>query len=206
MDYEKKIREYLNSNEVDQLYKSMLINLFPELKESEDEKIRKLLINGMKSLGYRVETFASIPIKDIIAWLENQKELKYLDTSDCEPWSDEQTRKNIINFLKSLGATEIPKASYNSYMKWLEKQGEHYNFRQNVQIGDKVTRNKDGVLVNLSQLERVVKKDEKQCEQKPIEDELFDNRVQYASIEEGIKAHAETYSFNIDSLLYNQLK
>ena len=124
MDYEKKIREYLNSNEVDQLYKSMLINLFPELKESEDEKIRKLLINGMKSLGYRVETFASIPIKDIIAWLENQKELKYLDTSDCEPWSDEQTRKNIINFLKSLGATEIPKASYNSYMKWLEKQGE----------------------------------------------------------------------------------
>jgi len=32
-----------------------------------------------------------------------------------------------------------------------------------------------------------------------------DIRVQYASIEQGIKAFAETYSFNIDSKLFNQL-
>lgn len=50
---------------------------------------------------------------------------------------------------------------------WLEKQGEHANFRNKIQIGDKVTRNEDGVLVNLSQLNRVAKKDEKQGEQKP---------------------------------------
>ena len=33
----------------------------------------------------------------------------------------------------------------------------------------------------------------------------YEQRIQYASIEAGIKAHAETYSFNIESLLFNQL-
>ena len=41
---------------------------------------------------------------------------------------------------------------------WLEKQGEHANFCNKIQIGDKVTRNENGVLVNLSQLNRVAKK------------------------------------------------
>ena len=50
---------------------------------------------------------------------------------------------------------------------WLEEQGEHANFRNKIQIGDKVTRNEDGGLVNLSQLKRVANKDEKQGEQKP---------------------------------------
>ena len=40
---------------------------------------------------------------------------------------------------------------------WLEKQGKHANFRNKIQIGDKVTRNEDGVLVNLSQLKRIAK-------------------------------------------------
>lgn len=52
---------------------------------------------------------------------------------------------------------------------WLEKQGGHSKFRNNIQIGDKVTRNKDGMLVNLSRLNRVAKKDEKQGEQKPAD-------------------------------------
>ena len=33
----------------------------------------------------------------------------------------------------------------------------------------------------------------------------LDPKIQYASIEQGIKAFAETYSFNIESELYNQL-
>ena len=49
------------------------------------------------------------------------------------------------------------------------KQGEHANFLNKIQIGDKVTRNEDGVLVNLSQLNRVAKKDEKQGGQKPTD-------------------------------------
>ena len=33
----------------------------------------------------------------------------------------------------------------------------------------------------------------------------YEQCIQYASIEDGIKAHAEDYSFNIESLLFNQL-
>ena len=33
----------------------------------------------------------------------------------------------------------------------------------------------------------------------------LDPKIQYANIEQGIKAHAETYSFNIESELFNQL-
>jgi hypothetical protein len=33
----------------------------------------------------------------------------------------------------------------------------------------------------------------------------LDPRIQYASIESGIKAHAEDYSFNVESELFNQL-
>ena len=46
-----------------------------------------------------------------------------------------------------------------------------------------MTRNEDGVLVNLSQLKRVAKKDEKPCEQKPAwseEDETNLRRTEYA--------------------------
>lgn len=110
MDYEKKYNEALERAK--KFYNSEecrvgmtpvdLETIFPELKESEDEKIRKEILD-------------------------------YIDKSTgCERW-----------------------------VAWLEKQGEHANFRNKIQTGDKVTRNEDGALVNLSQLERVaIKKDE----------------------------------------------
>ena len=53
--------------------------IFPELKESEDEKIRKALIDGftvMKESKNCGKTFSNhnIPVSDIIAWLEKQGE------------------------------------------------------------------------------------------------------------------------------------
>jgi hypothetical protein len=93
-----------------------IFRFFPELKEPEDERIRKTLIDFFsKGAKYRAQT-NGIYDKDIIAWLE--------------------------------------------------KQGEHAKFKDSIQVGDKVTRNEDGVLVNLSQLNRVAKKDEKQGEHK----------------------------------------
>lgn len=35
--------------------------------------------------------------------------------------------------------------------------------------------------------------------------DIYKECIQYDSIEEGIKAHAETYSFNIESELFHQL-
>lgn len=76
---------------------------------------------------------------------------------------DEKVRKDILRYFKDLNEQGY---ETKRWIAWLEKQGEHSDFRNKIQIGDKVTRNKDGVLVNLSQLERVAKPNEKQVEQK----------------------------------------
>lgn len=76
MDYEKAYKDALERAK--KLYEQGTITeslsyVFPELKESEDEKIRKRLICGMNALkANRKETFAAIPIDDCIAWLEKQ--------------------------------------------------------------------------------------------------------------------------------------
>ena len=71
---------------------------------------------------------------------------------------DEKIRKAIISFLKSPFVNEsITDEKVIPWIAWLEKQGEHAKFCDSIQVGDKVTRNQDGVLVNLSQLKRVAK-------------------------------------------------
>ena len=68
---------------------------------------------------------------------------------------------SIFPELKELEDEKIRKAIrtliLSDMFAWLEKQGEHAKFRDSIQVGDKVTRNQDGVLVNLSQLNRVAK-------------------------------------------------
>lgn len=60
---------------------ALLEYIFPELKENEDERIRKAIICGMNALkeNRKSETFATIPIDDCIAWLEKQREQKTID-------------------------------------------------------------------------------------------------------------------------------
>ena len=101
----------------DRHLKATLERIFPELKESNDDKIRKAIIDIIKS--------------------------------------QKGQQSHIIGGI------------YDMMIAWLEKQGRHTNFLNKIQIGDKVTRNEDGVLVNLSQLNRVAKKNESQDEQKP---------------------------------------
>ena len=72
---------------------------------------------------------------------------------------EERIRKDIVFYIAANHKDDGEKARW---LYWLEKQCEYANFRNKIQIGDKVTRNEDGVLVNLSQLNRVAKKDEKQ--------------------------------------------
>ena len=79
---------------------------------------------------------------------------------------DERIRKFFINFAEHYVFYNHEGFTKNDAIAWLEKQCEHANFCSKIQVGDKVTRNEDGVLVNLSQLKRVAKKDEKQGEQK----------------------------------------
>ncbi|MBR6908032.1 hypothetical protein IKN40_06160 [bacterium] len=98
-----RIRAAYNSNKCTI---GFMNEIFPEIKESEDEKIRKELITHCKNIRCVTEE----------------------------------------------GAEEIVK-----WIVWLEKIGEHLKFCKTIQIGDRVTRNEDGILVNMSQLDRIAK-------------------------------------------------
>ena len=56
---------------------SNLEAMFPELAESEDERIRKALIhlvNSNKELSFGIDNYDGIKWSDILAWLEKQGE------------------------------------------------------------------------------------------------------------------------------------
>ena len=94
-------------------------------------------------------------------YLEDSKGIVEYIFPELAESEDERIRKSLIDMLKN------DEKCYLKEIAWLERQGEHAKFRDSIQVGDKVTRNEDGMLVNLSQLNRVAKKDEKQVEQKP---------------------------------------
>lgn len=73
---------------------------------------------------------------------------------------DERIKNNLINLIKmsnEVGGLALHKWEADEMLAWIEKQSEHANFLSKIQIGDKVTRNENDVLINLSQLKRVAK-------------------------------------------------
>ena len=73
---------------------------------------------------------------------------------------DERIKNGLLKLLNCIAMKEYKDTfciTKEEALAWLEKQGEHAKFRDSIQVGDKVTRNESGVLVNLSQLKRIAK-------------------------------------------------
>ena len=52
--------------------------IFPQLRESDDERIRKELVEAFEA--YDIESsWNGIPVRSVLAWLEKQKEQKPVD-------------------------------------------------------------------------------------------------------------------------------
>lgn len=77
MDYKEKVIALLNSKELTKEQKEKLKKIFPELRESEDEKIRKELIDYHRSMAAASDDYVH---EAWIAWLEKQGEQKHLWT------------------------------------------------------------------------------------------------------------------------------
>ena len=75
MDYEKIIKQMIADEAIS---KEVAAKYFPELKESEGERIRENLITFFKNKYGTNSTvrFAGFKVKDILAWLEKQGEQK----------------------------------------------------------------------------------------------------------------------------------
>ena len=156
MDYEKAYKEAL------ELMKGCIpdgngfvnirpCDIFPELRKSEDERIRKALIKGfneclISSSHYpenAVKYWHGIVIDDILAWLKKQgdkdkliEELgeykaKYIQEvlqkhlEEQKPaWSEEgeKIRKALIDFVQQYGDDFYSQVSKGRAIAWLEKQ------------------------------------------------------------------------------------
>ena len=101
--------------------------IFPELKENKDERIKKAIIEFFESEDDNT-TYSLVRKKDIIAWLEKQGKEEYA----LKSFKDEDVHKFVQYIEKQAKAYEfnLPNRSYDIYafakdlLVWLEKQGE----------------------------------------------------------------------------------
>lgn len=90
MDYKDKVIALLNSQELSKEQKEKLEDIFPELKESEGERIRKALAAYFAKFKPNDMWDADFSFGDIVAWLEKQ--------GDKSAWSEED--ESMLNFVK----------------------------------------------------------------------------------------------------------
>jgi len=100
----------INTNEG---YRSIFEGIFPELKENEDEKIRKAIINYFKYGVLTPEHPERELIESWIAWLEKQGNKSDIGISDT---TKQKLKDNLDNALEK----ETPE----SWNKFLDEQGE----------------------------------------------------------------------------------
>ena len=113
----------------DRHLKATLERIFPELKESEDEKIKKAIIEFFESEDDNA-TYSLVRKKDIIAWLEKQGKEEY---GGLKSFKDEDVCKFMQYIEKQAKAYELnlPNRSYDIYafakdlLVWLEKQNKN---------------------------------------------------------------------------------
>ena len=91
MDYEEKYkdaleraRESLKDGGISQNTIDYLTNVFPELKEFEDESIKKALIFYLGDMPEDTELRNGITNRDVLAWLEKQGEQKPFEMITAE--------------------------------------------------------------------------------------------------------------------------
>ena len=106
--------------------------VFPELIESEDEKIRKSLIKGLSAMRdiYKHQTFSddAININDAIAWLEKQGEKSIV-------WSeeDEHYKNGLIGLVEDSKAglpINLRGKAADKCIYWLKSLKDRIHFNQ----------------------------------------------------------------------------
>ena len=145
-DYDRSIeiaKKWHNESNIDKIDNRIIEEIFPELKESDDEKIRKWIIDDIR-YNTNNEPLNNSEYKKkaekAIAWLENQRDkdkliqelgeykVKYTQEvlenyiNSMSNKDDERLRKTAIAFLKDFAEQGYENAV--ECIDWLEKQGE----------------------------------------------------------------------------------
>lgn len=124
LDYEKRYKEALENASIaykdeDKHLKATLERIFPELKESEDERIRKELIAHFRNTRCVTEEGAE-KIAQWVAWLENQGKKQYM-------WTDND-RVMAFTLLRDVDQmTYISDEGKNERLQWLNSLENKFN-------------------------------------------------------------------------------
>jgi hypothetical protein len=121
MDYEKILKSALQSKETPFEVTSWIEEQFPELAESEDEKIKKQIIYAIKELPVCGETK-----RKCIAWLEKQgeKEKFVKKELDCIRGYRDEAIRRLQELEKQCEPTEINPSEFDSQLNSLLKRFE----------------------------------------------------------------------------------
>ena len=127
MNYEKAYKEalvkckaYIDdtqkrwSEEFCKATEEVFFEIFPELKESEDEKIRKAQLDYWRSVGGK--EWHGVPVQEVIAWLEKQAP-KPKWTEEDEIGSDETIE--LLEYFNNY-APEFRRPAIRRSINWLK--------------------------------------------------------------------------------------
>ena len=114
MDYKEKLKAIINSDNTPFVDIDTFLKYFPELKESEDEKIRKELITHCRNTRCVTEEGAE-RIATWISWLEKQGEQNPV-------WSEEDEKmiQDIINDIAIAQERVYCKSRCEDEINWLK--------------------------------------------------------------------------------------
>ena len=130
MDYKEKVIALLSNQELSKEQKEKLEDIFPELKESKEERIRKMLRAYIHDFGVPKEYFVDVETSDVIAWLEQQGEI------DLEHYKDDENEKRKFvgyGFLKCKGDFLSFKEGETYWLEYVGK--DNYNVRSDNLLG-----------------------------------------------------------------------
>jgi hypothetical protein len=135
-----KARNIVNSINVGLIGKDSFEAVFPELRESEDERIRKWLI---KDMGRRLSCWTSTEVtkEQVLAWLEKQGEQK-------SAWSekDQEIWEEISVLLWEGFKKTYTKFSWNEIKDWIKPKIESLKVRAQSQSQWKPSDEQMGVI------------------------------------------------------------
>ncbi len=113
-DYKKRLTGILEGTELSEDQKAKLEEIFPELKESEDERISKILIRVIKELAKGYDNVAAgLSLQDAVAWLEKKGAKGSGKETPLSVWSDNdhemvfRIRKIIEKYAFSQSAVDV---------------------------------------------------------------------------------------------------
>ena len=112
----EKAKEIVNDQNASSVWKGWLCNCFPELKESESERIRKQLIQLFQSNNE--ESFGEFTNKQFVSWLEKQGDKCLVNFDEAEKEKYDFVSGQFIECRKSFNEFKED----NSY--WLEYIGD----------------------------------------------------------------------------------